>query len=137
MAWTLTDANQMIQAALAKAEALQVKLSMAVCDTGGNLIALSRMHGASAVSATGAQGKAAASAGFGRASGALQADSPVIQAIIAPWGGRMLPARGRGSLARHHCYRDSGRATLSLVLRYPDTLPICTPRRRSESSRFS
>ena len=52
------------------------------------------MNGASAVSATVAQGKAAASAGFGRASGALQADSPVIQAIIATMGGRMLPARG-------------------------------------------
>jgi len=32
--------------------------------------------------------------GFGRASGALQADSPVIQAIIANMGGRMLPAQG-------------------------------------------
>ena len=94
MALTLTDANQMIQAAIAKAEELQVKLSIAVCDTGGNLIAFSRMNGASAVSATVAQGKAAASAGFGRASGALQADSPVIQAIIATMGGRMLPARG-------------------------------------------
>jgi glc operon protein GlcG len=94
MALTLADANKMIQAAIAKAEELQVKLSIAVCDTGGNLIAFSRMHGASAVSATVAQGKAAASAGFGRASGALQADSPVIQAIIATMGGRMLPARG-------------------------------------------
>ena len=52
------------------------------------------MEGASAVSATVAQGKAAASAGFGRPSGALAADSPVIQAIIAPLGGRMLPAQG-------------------------------------------
>ena len=94
MALTLADANQMIQAAIAKAEELQVKLSIAVCDTGGNLLAFSRMNGASAVSATVAQGKAAASAGFGRASGALQADSPVIQAIIATMGGRMLPARG-------------------------------------------
>ena len=92
MALTLADANKMIQAAIAKAEELQVKLSLAVCDTGGNLIAFSRMNGASAVSATVAQGKAAASAGFGRASGALQADSPVIQAIIATLGGRMLPA---------------------------------------------
>src|SRR5262245_44485886 len=94
MALTLADANQMIHAAIAKAEELQVKLSIAVCDTGGNLIAFSRMNGASAVSAVAAQGKAAASAGFGRASGSLQADSPVIQAIIATLGGRMLPARG-------------------------------------------
>src|SRR5881628_3013773 len=94
MALTLVEANRMIQAAIAKAEELQVKISVAVCDTGGNLIAFNRMNGAIVVSATVAQGKAAASAGFGRTSGALQADSPVIQAIIATMGGRMLPARG-------------------------------------------
>jgi glc operon protein GlcG len=94
MALTLAEANRLIQAAIAKAGELQVKLSIAVCDTGGNLVAFNRMDGASAVSATVAQGKAAASAGFGRASGTLQADSPVIQAIIATMGGRMLPARG-------------------------------------------
>jgi Haem-degrading len=69
---------------------------VAVCDAGGNLLAFNRMEGASAVSATVAQGKAAASAGFGRPSGALAADSPVIQSIIATLGGRMLPAQGRG-----------------------------------------
>jgi uncharacterized protein GlcG (DUF336 family) len=37
MALTLADANQMIQGAIAKAEELQVKLSIAVCDTGGIL----------------------------------------------------------------------------------------------------
>ena len=94
MALTLTEANRMIQAALGKAQELNVKISVAVCDTGGNLVALNRMDGASAVSAMVAQGKAAASAGFGRASGTLQADSPVIQAVIAAMGGRMLPARG-------------------------------------------
>ena len=35
-----------------------------------------------------------ASAGFGRPRGALAADSPVIQSIIATLGGRMLPAQG-------------------------------------------
>jgi glc operon protein GlcG len=94
MALTLAEANRMVQAVIAKAGELQVKLSIAVCDTGGNLITLSRMDGAIVVSATVAQGKAAASAGFGRPSGALQADSPVIQAVIAAMGGRMLPARG-------------------------------------------
>ena len=91
MALTLMEANRMIQAAVAKAQELNVKISVAVCDTGGNLVALNRMDGASAVSATVAQGKAAASAGFGRASGTLPADSPVIQAVIAALGGRMLP----------------------------------------------
>ena len=94
MALTLAEANRMIQAAIAKAGELNVKISIAASDTGGNLVAFNRMDGASAVSATVAQGKAAASAGFGRASGTLQADSPVIQAVIAALGGRMLPARG-------------------------------------------
>ena len=94
MALTLAEANRMVQAALAKASELNVNVSIAVCDVGGNLLAFNRMEGASAVSATVAQGKAAASAGFGRASGTLQADSPVIQAVIASMGGRMLPAQG-------------------------------------------
>jgi glc operon protein GlcG len=100
MALTQAEANRMIQAAIAKAEELHVKLSVAVCDVGGNLLAFNRTEGASAVSATVAQGKAAASAGFGRPSGALAADSPVIQSIIAPLGGRMLPAQGPYRLTR-------------------------------------
>ncbi len=94
MAITLVEANRMVQAATAKADELGVKVSIAVCDPGGNLVAFNRMEGASAVSATVAQGKAAASAGFGRASGALPAESPVIQAVIASMGGRMLAAQG-------------------------------------------
>ena len=94
MALTLAVANRMVQTAVAKADELGVTVSIAVCDAGGNLLAFNRMEGASAVSATVAQGKAAASAGFGRASGTLQADSPVIQAVIAAMGGRMLPAQG-------------------------------------------
>jgi len=94
MALTLLEANRMVQAPIAKANGLNVKVSIAVCDAGGSLLAFNRMEGASAVSAIVAQGKAAASAGFGRASGALQADSPVIQAIITNMGGRMLPAQG-------------------------------------------
>ena len=48
-----------------------------------------------------AQGKAVAAAGFGRPSGMLQADSPVIQAVIAAQGGRMLPARGAVPVIRN------------------------------------
>src|SRR5262249_6183737 len=72
-----------------------IRRNIITYDMVGNLIAFSRMHGASAVSATVAQGKAAVSAGLGRAKGALQADSPIIQAIIATMGGRMLAARVR------------------------------------------
>jgi glc operon protein GlcG len=94
MAPTLVEANRMVQAAINKANELNVKVNIAVCDAGGNLPALNRMEGSSAVSPNVSQGKAAASAGFGRPSGALQADSPVIQTIIANMGGRMLPAQG-------------------------------------------
>ena len=94
MALALTEANRMIQATIAKAEELNVKLSIAVCDAGGSLIAFNRMQGASATTATVAQGKVAAAAGFGRPSGALSADSPIIQSIISMMGGRMLPAQG-------------------------------------------
>ena len=40
------------------------------------------------------QGKAVAAVGFGRPSGSVPADSPVIQAILATQGGRMVPAQG-------------------------------------------
>ncbi len=56
MSLTLDEANRMVQAAIAKAEAIDVKLSVAVCDTGGNLVAFNRMQGAIPVSATVAQG---------------------------------------------------------------------------------
>jgi len=94
MALTLVEVNRMVQAALNKANELNVKVSIAVCDAGGSLLAFNRMEGANAASAIVSQGKASASAGFGRAGGALQADSPVIQAIIANMGGRMLLAQG-------------------------------------------
>ena len=46
------------------------------------------------------QGKAVAAAGFGRPSGAVPADSPVIQAILATQGGRMVPAQQDEDCAR-------------------------------------
>ena len=94
MALTLQEANRMVQAGIFKAMELNVNMSIAVCDAGGNLLAFNRMEGASSVSAAVAQGKASAAAGFNRPSGSLQADSPVIQSIIASLGGRMLPAQG-------------------------------------------
>ena len=44
MALTLDGANRMAEAALTEAEKLQVKISVAVCDTDENLIALNRMN---------------------------------------------------------------------------------------------
>ena len=117
MSITLEDANRMIQAALAKASEIDVKVSIAVCDGGGNLIALGRMDGASSISAVVAQGKAAASAGFGRPSGTLQADSPVIQAVIAAMGGRMLPAQGAVQWSRMGPWRAPSGAVALLLNR--------------------
>ena len=64
MALTLVEANRMVQAAINKANELNVKVSISVCDPGGSLLAFNRMESASSVSAIVAQGKAAASAGF-------------------------------------------------------------------------
>ena len=94
MALTLPEANRIVQAAIAKAEELKVKLSVAVCDAGGHLVAFNRMEGAIWMSVRISQGKAVAAAGFGRPSGAIPADSPVIQAVVAVDGGRMLAAQG-------------------------------------------
>jgi uncharacterized protein GlcG (DUF336 family) len=94
MALSLPEANRIVQAALAKAEELGIKISVAVCDFGGHLMAFNRMEGAIWVSAPVSQGKAVAAAGFGRASGTLPAESPLIQAVVAAAGGRMLPAQG-------------------------------------------
>jgi len=95
---TLTEAHWVVQAAVAKARERNVTISMAMCDTGRTLFALQRMAGASAVSATGAHGKAVASAGCGRPSGTVAADSAVLQAIIATLGG---PAQGAVPVDQH------------------------------------
>ena len=89
MALTLDEANRIIQGALAKARELNIKISAAVCDSGGRLIALQRMDNAIWASAYGSQGKAVASAAFGRPSGELseRADQPTPRGIAAASGG--------------------------------------------------
>ena len=94
MALTLEDADRMVKAAIAKAKEININLSVAVCDAGGHLLAFNRMERCIWVSAMVSQGKAVAAVGFGRPSGAVPADSPVIQALLATQGGRMIPAQG-------------------------------------------
>src|SRR6266571_379638 len=96
MALTLAEANQVVQGALARAKELNIRISVAVCDAGGRLIAFNRMDGAIWASAIGSQGKAIASAAFARPSGELtpRADSPTIRGIIAADGGQMIPGQG-------------------------------------------
>ena len=96
MALTLAEANQVVQGAVEKARDMNIRISVAVCDAGGRLVAFNRMDGAIWGSVYGSQGKAVASAGFARPSGELaeRAGSPIIQGIAAAEGGHMIPSQG-------------------------------------------
>src|SRR5512145_2990392 len=96
MALTLDDANRIAQAAIAKAREMNIKISVAVCDAGGRLVAFNRMDGAIWASVYGCQGKAIASVAFARPSGELaeRADTPIIRGIGAAEGGHMIPSQG-------------------------------------------
>jgi uncharacterized protein GlcG (DUF336 family) len=86
MVLTLEEANRIAQGAMAKAEELNIKINVAVCDAGGRLIAFQRMDDARWAGVYGSQGKAIASAAFGRASGDLteRANHPTLRGIVAP-----------------------------------------------------
>ena len=94
MGLTLGEAKRMVDAAIAEAERIGIKLSVSVCDAGGHLLAFNRMEGAIFISAVAAQGKAVGAVGFGRDSSSIQGDSPIVQAIMATQGGRIIPAQG-------------------------------------------
>jgi glc operon protein GlcG len=103
MALTLVEANRILQAAIDKAKEMNIKISAAVCDAGGRLVAFNRMDGAIWASVYGSQGKAIASAAFARPSGELQerAGSPIIQGIAAAEGGHMIPSMGAMPIIRN------------------------------------
>ena len=69
MSISLAEANRAIQAALAKAHNLAVKISVMVCDADGRPVAFQRMDGALAEAHRGSYGKALVSATLGRPSG--------------------------------------------------------------------
>jgi glc operon protein GlcG len=102
MALTLGEANQIVHAAVAKAHELKIRISVAVCDAGGRLVAFNRMDGAIWAGAYGSQGKAVASVAFGRASGELQerAGSPIVAGIAAAEGGHMICSQGAVPIIR-------------------------------------
>ena len=103
MSLTLDEANRIVAGAVAKARQLNIKVSAAVCDAGGRLVALQRMDNAIWASAYGSQGKAVASAAFGRASGdlAARADHPTPRGIAAASGGEMIMGQGAVPLFRN------------------------------------
>src|SRR5882762_4773147 len=103
MTLTLAEANRILQAAITKAQEMNIKVSAAVCDAGGRLMAFNRMDGAIWGSVYGSQGKAVASVAFGRASGELQerAGSPIVQGIAAAEGGHMIVSQGAVPIIRN------------------------------------
>src|SRR5438045_5508260 len=104
MALTLDEANRVLEATLAKAKQLNIKISAAVVDAGGRLVAFQRMDNAIWASAYGSQGKAVASAAFGRTSGEMQAraDAPTPRGIAAASGGEMIIDRKSTRLNSSH-----------------------------------
>jgi uncharacterized protein GlcG (DUF336 family) len=102
MAITLDEANRMVEGAIAKANELNIKINVAVCDAGGRLVAFNRMDGAIWGGVYGSQGKAVASAAFGRASGELQerSETPIIKGILGAEGGHGIPSQGGAPIIR-------------------------------------
>ena len=96
MAISLAEANRMIEGAIAHAQTLNIKINAAVVDAGGRLIAFNRMDGAIWAGVYGSQGKAVASAAFGRTSGELteRADQPTPRGIALAEGGHMIMGQG-------------------------------------------
>jgi len=94
--------NRVIAGAMAKAEDIGVNMNIAVCDAGGRLLAFQRMDGAIWAGAYGSQGKAVASAAFGRPSGDLteRANHPTLVGIAAAEGNHMYFGQGAVPILR-------------------------------------
>ncbi len=103
MALTLSEANGILAGTIAKATELGIKVNVAVCDAGGRLIAFNRMDGAIWAGVYGSQGKAVASAAFGRPSGVLaeRATQPTPAGIAAAEGGHMIMGQGAVPIVRN------------------------------------
>ena len=103
MVLTLSEANGIVAGTIAKAAELGIKVNVAVCDAGGRLIAFNRMDGAIWAGVYGSQGKAVASAAFGRKSGEMadRATQPTPAGIAAAEGGHMIMGQGAVPIIRN------------------------------------
>lgn len=99
---TLAEANRICEGAIARASALGIRINIAVCDGGGRLLAFQRMDGAMWAGRYGSEGKAIASAAFGRPSGELteRADHPTFRGIHAAEGAHMILGQGAVPIRR-------------------------------------
>ena len=103
MTLTLGEANRVIAGAIEKANEIGAKMNIAVCDAGGRLLAFQRMDGAMWAGSYGSQGKAVASAAFGRPSGDLtpRADHPTLRGIMIAEGNHMFYGQGAMPIFRN------------------------------------
>jgi glc operon protein GlcG len=103
MSLTLEEANRILRGALDKAQELGIRISAAVCDGGGRLVAFQRMDNAIWAGVYGSQGKAIASAAFGRPSGEMtaRADQPTPRGIAQAEGGHMIMGQGAVPIIRN------------------------------------
>jgi len=103
MGLTLQEATRIVDGAVAKARELDIRISAAVCDAGGRLIAFQRMDNAIFASVYGSQGKAVASAAFGRPSGEMaeRADQPTPRGVALAEGGHMIMGQGAVPIIRN------------------------------------
>lgn len=102
MSVSLNEAQRVIDAAVGKATELGLRISVAVCDEGGRIVAVNRMDGAFMAAAYGSIGKAIAAAAFGRPSGELAAlaDGPLVRGISRAEGDHMAPSAGAFPIRR-------------------------------------
>lgn len=100
---SLESALELIDAAERKAASEKLRVSVAVVDSRGDLIAFARMPGASAATTDLAIGKAMVSAIFSRASGAFGSGAapPVFQGLNESTGGRLRFVQGGMPIVRN------------------------------------
>lgn len=100
---TLAEALRLIDAARADASSKSLRLSIAVVDARGDLIALARMPDANPATADTAIGKAMLSAFFGQPSAAFasRATTPLFQSLNAETGGRLRFFQGALPIVRN------------------------------------
>jgi glc operon protein GlcG len=100
MSLSLAEANRVIEGALAKAAELNVKVTVAVCDSGGRLLAFQRMDASILASVFASQGKAITSVIVGRPSGDVT-DNAALAGVVAAAGGILIAGKGGVPLLRH------------------------------------
>ena len=103
MSITLAEAQKAIEASLAKAGELGVKVGIAVLDDHASLVALARMDDPNFLFLPeAAHGKAMAAVLWGAPSGALQERSgmPIFGAVNSMYGGRVIYQQGAVPIKR-------------------------------------